>query len=262
MTPPRKPTSEVHAAAAEGFARGAEVYERGRPEFPPAVRSWLRDELGLHEGKVVLELGAGTGKFTVNLLGTGASVIAIDPVAQMLDQLRHKASGATALLGSAERIPLSDNAVDAVVCAQSFHWFATPDALAEIHRVLKPGGTLGLIWNVRDQSVDWVAALTALISPYEGDAPRYDQGEWRKVFPAPGFSSLQEKRFPHAHIGPPERVIVDRTASISFIAALEPAERQRLLERVRGLIAATPALSGRDEVTFPYVTMAYHCTRD
>jgi SAM-dependent methyltransferase len=148
-----------------------------------------------------------------------------------------------------------------VVCAQSFHWFATSAALAEMRRVLKPGGMLGLIWNVRDQSVDWVAQLTTLIAPYEGDAPRYDHGEWRKVFPAEGFSPLQERRFAHGHTGPAERVIVDRTASISFIAALEPAERARLLDRVRALIAGTPSLAGCDEVTFPYVTMAYHSER-
>jgi SAM-dependent methyltransferase len=251
----------VHPAAAEGFARGAQTYVRGRPDFPAAVRDWLRDELELHADKVVLELGAGTGKFTTHLLATGAEVIALDPVAQMLEQLMRNASGATALLANAENIPLADQTVDAVVCAQAFHWFATSAALAEMHRVLKPGGVLALIWNVRDQSVDWVAALTKLIAPHEGDTPRFDRGEWRKLFPASGFTPLLEKRFPHGHTGSPEQVIVDRIASISFIAALDDSERQRLLGRVRALIAATPALAGRDEVTFPYSTIAYHCTR-
>jgi hypothetical protein len=114
---------------------------------------------------------------------------------------------------------------------------------------------------VRDQTVDWVAKITTLIAPYEGDAPRYDGGEWRNVFPAQGFGPFQETRLPHTHTGPPERVIVDRIASISFIAALPSGERQQLLERVRDLIAVTPALAGRDEVSFPYATMAYHCER-
>jgi len=251
----------VHPFAAEGFARGADVYVRGRPDFPPAVRAWLRDDLHLNERSIALELGAGTGKFTARLLESGARVIAVDPVEQMLAQLKRNTAGATALRGTAERIPLADCAVDAVVCAQAFHWFATAAALAEIRRVLKPGGVLGLIWNVRDQSVDWVAKLTTLIAPYEGNAPRYDGGEWRSVFPAQGFGPLHETRFQHAHTGDPERVIVDRIASISFIAALPPDERQRLLERVRALIAATPPLAGRDEVSFPYATMAYHCVR-
>jgi SAM-dependent methyltransferase len=254
-------SNTVHPSAAQGFARGADTYVRGRPDFPPAVREWLRDELRLDERSVALELGAGTGKFTARLLETGARVIAVDPVEQMLAQLKRNTSGTTALIGTAEQIPLADSSVDAVVCAQAFHWFATSAALAEIHRVLKPNGVLGLIWNVRDQSVDWVAKITTLIAPYEGDAPRYDKGEWRKVFPAQGFGPLRETRIPHAHIGPPERVIVDRVASISFIAALASDERAKLLARVRELIAGTPALAGRDEVSFPYATMAYHCVR-
>src|SRR5262245_59341370 len=258
-SPPLSRSNAVHPFAAEGFARGADAYVRGRPDFPPAVREWLRDDLRLSDRSVALELGAGTGKFTARLLETGARVIAVDPVEQMLAQLKRNTTGATALLGTAEHIPLADGAADAVVCAQAFHWFATPVALAEIHRVLKPGGMLGLIWNVRDQSVDWVAKITTLITPYEGDAPRYDSGEWRKAFPAQGFGPLREKRMPHAHVGPPERVIVDRVASISFIAALAPAEREGLLTRLRELIAATPALAGRDEVSSPYATMAYHC---
>jgi ubiquinone/menaquinone biosynthesis C-methylase UbiE len=121
----------------------------------------LLEDLGLRAGKVVLDLGAGTGKFTRMLLATGASVIAVEPVPQMLEQLAHTAPDSKAIVGAAERIPLADSAVDAVVCAQAFHWFATSAALAEIRRVLKPGGVLGLIWNVRNESVEWVARLTA-----------------------------------------------------------------------------------------------------
>jgi SAM-dependent methyltransferase len=251
----------VHPTAAEGFARGAQTYARGRPDFPPAVREWLRDDLGARAGKSVLELGAGTGKFTKYLLETEANVTALDPVAEMLDQLQRALPNTNTLRASAMSIPLRDNTIDVSVCAQAFHWFANATALNEMRRVLKPSGILGLIWNVRDASVDWVNGLTKLIAPYEGDAPRYDHGEWRALFPAEGFTPLVERRMPHGHTGSPEQVIVDRIASISFIAALEDAERQRLLTRVRELIAATPALAGRSEVTFPYVTMAYHCAR-
>jgi len=253
--------SGVHPTAAEGFARGAQTYARGRPDFPPAVRDWLCDDLGAGAGKSVLELGAGTGKFTKYLLATEAEVTALDPVAEMLTQLKRALPNTNTLRGSAMSIPLRDNSVDIIVCAQAFHWFANTAALDEMRRVLKAGGMLGLIWNVRDASVDWVNGLTKLIAPYEGDAPRYDHGEWRTLFPAEGFSPLVERRMPHGHTGPPEQVIVDRIASISFIAALEDTERQRLLTRVRELIASAPALAGRSEVTFPYVTMAYHCAR-
>jgi ubiquinone/menaquinone biosynthesis C-methylase UbiE len=125
----------VHRAAAEGFALGADTYARGRPGFPAAVQTWLRDELRLQPGRTVLDLGAGTGKFTVELLAAGAKVFAVEPVAAMLDNLRVSAPGATALAGDAESIPLADETCDAIVCAQSFHWFATHAALAGIRRV-------------------------------------------------------------------------------------------------------------------------------
>ena len=164
-----------------------------------------------------------------------------------------------ALAGTAERIPITTASVDAVVCAQSFHWFATPAAVAEIRRVLKPGGAFGLIWNQRDESASWVAELGKLFDRYQGDAPRMASGEWRKVFPAAGFGPLHEVHFPHTHVGPPERVIVDRTMSVSYMAALPESERERVIEEIQALIDATPVLAGRTEVSVPYVTMAFCC---
>jgi SAM-dependent methyltransferase len=256
-----RPDSPVHRAAAAGFAAGAETYARGRPDYPPQVREWLSDSLGLSAGKTAIDLGAGTGKFTRYLLATGARVIAVDPVAEMLEELKRAAPEAETRIGDAEHIPAESGSVDVVVCSQSFHWFSTPEALAEIHRVLRPGGVLGLIWNVRDGSVDWVAQLTAIINRYEGDAPRMASGEWRTLFPAPGFTPLLEARFAHGHTGPPERVIVDRVLSISFIAALAESERQQVAAEVGRLIDATACLTGRSEVTFPYETVAFHCRK-
>jgi hypothetical protein len=73
--------------------------------------------------------------------------------------------------------------------------------MAEIRRVLTTGGYLGLVWNVRDESVNWVAELTEILTPYEGSAPRYRTGHWRRLFPAEGFSPVQEHRFQHEHVG-------------------------------------------------------------
>src|SRR5262249_17005278 len=159
-------------------------------------------------GKTVVDLGAGTGKFTQVLLTTGARVIAVDPVMPMLDRLRRDVPAAEAIAGDAEHIPVASGTADALVCAQAFHWFATPGAVAEIRRVLKPGGAFGLIWNQRDESVGWVAEVGKIFDRYQGDAPRMMSGAWRKVFPAPGFGPLHEMRFAHTHVGPPERVIV------------------------------------------------------
>jgi SAM-dependent methyltransferase len=247
----------IHDAARKGFSSAADTYVRGRPDFPPASLAWLVEDLGLGAGKLALDLGAGTGKFTRVMLETGAAVIAVDPLPEMIERLRAGLPQVDTIVAAADGLPFADESLDAVVCAQAFHWFATREALVEIHRVLKPGAVLGLIWNVRDQSIDWVSRLTTLMEPYEGDAPRYDHGEWRKVFPGSRFGALQAREFPHEHVGPPERVIVDRVASVSFVAALPESTRARLLDEVRALIAETPSLAGLPFVTMPYVTRAY-----
>jgi SAM-dependent methyltransferase len=247
--------------AAKGFAKEALAYARGRPEYPVALDQWLRDALQLDEERTVVDLGAGTGKFTRRLLATGANIIAVDPVSEMLAQLTRILPAVAARSGTAENIPVNDGAVDAVVCAQSFHWFASKTALAEIRRVLKPGGHLGLIWNVRNESVDWCAAMTAIMAPYEGDAPRYRSGAWRKVFPAEGFGPLQEERFRNGHTGHPEQVIVERILSTGFIAALPRPQQLIVAARLRDLIAMTPALNRREEVTVPYQTVVFSCAK-
>jgi SAM-dependent methyltransferase len=249
--------ANIHHAAAEGFAAGAANYVAGRPEYPPEIEQWLAHDLGLMEGKVALDLGAGTGKFSPRLLATGATVIAVEPVAAMLDQLMRHYPGVEAKSGSAENIPLPTASVDAVVCAQSFHWFATHETLQEIHRVLTPGGAFGLIWNVRDDTVPWVAALTGIMKPFEGDTPRFHSKKWRAVFPAEGFTPLRERRFKNWHSGPPEQVIVDRILSVSFIAALPPDRQQQVAAQLREVIAETPELAGKAQVTFPYETLAF-----
>ena len=253
--------AEIHQAAAAGYTAKAEAYVRGRPEYPAEVQDWLRDDLALKAGKTVLDLGAGTGKFLPHLSATGALVIAVEPVPAMRAQLIERNPGIEAKPGTAEQIPLPDGAVDAIVCAQAFHWFANSAALAEIHRVLKLGGTLGLIWNVRDESVAWVAALTRIMAPYEAGTPRYHTKEWRRLFPAEGFGPLRERHFPNAHTGPAEQVILDRILSVSFIAALPPAGQNGVAAQIQALIAATPELAGNGEVTFPYDTAAFSCTK-
>lgn len=247
----------VHHAAAAGYKTGSETYVRGRPDYPPAVADWLTETLGLNADSAVIDLGAGTGKFTGRLLATGAQVIAVEPVVQMLAKLSAAYPDVLAVNGTATDLPLPDESVDVVVCAQAFHWFANKDALDEIARVLKPGGRLGLVWNLRDTRVDWVPKLDAIVNALEGDTPRYYTGAWRQVFPHPAFGPLQEQHFSHGHTGSPEDVIFNRVRSTSFIAALPQAEREAVDEQIRELIADEPALRGREVVTVPYETAAF-----
>ena len=251
----------VHDVARAGFTADAAGYARGRPDYPVALDAWLRDAVGLGPATTVVDLGAGTGKFVPRLRSTGATVIAVEPVDAMRARLANDHPAVDARAGAAEAIPLADASVHAVVCAQAFHWFATPAAVAEIARVVAPGGVLGLVWNVRDESVPWVRRLTGIITPFEGAAPRFHRGDWRNVFPAPGFGPLEETRFAHVHVGTAEQVIVDRFLSVSFIAALPADERADVEARLRSLIAEEPALAGREEIAFPYATVAYRTVR-
>ena len=252
---------EVHVAAQQGFTKEAQMYARGRPEYPPALASWLTGPVALAPGRSVADVGAGTGKFTKLLPATGADVVAVEPVDAMRAQLQQSLPPVRALAGTAQSIPLPDGSLDAVVCAQSFHWFANQAALDEFHRVLRPGGKLGLVWNVRDESVEWAAEIARIYAPYEGDAPRERSGAWRQAFPHPGFGELALQRFDHHHVGPPQRVIVDRFLSVSFIAALSPADKAEVRAQLEALIATHPVLRGRGEVSVPYWTQAFHCTR-
>lgn len=210
--------------------------------------------LHLAPGRTVAEIGAGTGKFIPALQATKARIIAVEPVDQMRSELARAFPAVEALPGTADALPLADECLDGIVCAQAFHWFATAAALAEMHRVLRPGGMLGLIWNGRDESVPWVAALSAITDRHEGDAPRYKSGAWRRAFPADGFAFVDDRRVRTGHVGPAEQVVLHRTLSVSFIAGLPAQERAGVEREVRALIARTPELADDGDVTFPYET--------
>jgi len=254
-------TAGVHRAAATGFADGADIYAASRPAYPGEALDWLRDRMGIGAASRVVEVGAGTGLFTRLILETGARVLAVDPVAEMLAHLAATVPGVATAIATAETLPVAAESVDAVICATAFHWFATSPVLAEFHRVLRPGGTLGLIWNVRDTEVPWVRRLSEITDRYQDDAPRQKSQAWRDIFPAPGFSPLHETAMRYDHAGTAEEVIIGRTLSTSFIAALPDDRRAILVDEIRAMIAATPELTGKHKVHFPYVTRAYDCHR-
>ncbi len=252
--------SAIHQAA-QAFDGAGEVYDRGRPPFPPEAVATLIDVLKIEAGVRVLDLAAGTGKLTRMLAPTGAELVAVEPLGGMRARLEASLPGVRALEGTAEAIPLSDASIDAVTVAQAFHWFDASSALAEIHRVLAPAGRLGLLWNVKDEKEDWVAQLAEIIEPRRGTAPRYVSGAWRAAFEKTDlFTPLAAEHFSHLHEVDAEGV-VDRLLSISFIAALTREEREQVGEQVRRLLAEHPETRARETFRLPYRTDVYWCER-
>ncbi len=154
---------EEHQRLARSFGSVAEAYDRGRPSFPPEAVQWLVGQ----DAATVLEVGAGTGKLTEQLVALGHDVHATEPAQEMLDILRRNLPDTRSTQASAEELPVPDRSVDVVVAAQSFHWFDLDRALPEIARVLRPGGHLSLVWNWRNEKIPWVRKLSALMDNQE-----------------------------------------------------------------------------------------------
>jgi ubiquinone/menaquinone biosynthesis C-methylase UbiE len=249
----------VHDAAARGFQSVAREYERARPDYPAEAIDRLIQELEIGRAARVLDIGAGTGKLTRMLVPTGARLVALDPVDAMRRTLASSVPGVPVVGGTAEALPFADEAFDGVVAAQAFHWFDGEAALEEVHRVLKPSGRLGLLWNLRDESEPWVAKLTEIVDRYESGAPRERTGRWRQSFSATSsFGSLHQLRFRHE-----QRLdrdgLVERVSSMSFIAILPPDRHRQVLDEVRRL--AGQFSDDRGELHLPYNTDLYWCAK-
>jgi SAM-dependent methyltransferase len=228
------------------------VYERGRPDYPAAGIARIVETLALRPGRTVLDLAAGTGKLTRLLLPSGANVVAVEPMREMRVQLERRLRGVAVLSGTAERIPLTDAYVDAVTVGQAFHWFKIDEALGEIHRVLRPGGGVALVWNARDERNPLQAALSEIIDPLEGDTPRRKERNWKTMLADSGlFERCERKLFEHEQVVD-EQGVVDRVLSISFIAAASEAVRAQAEARVRELVRGL-----EQPVRLPYMTEVY-----
>jgi SAM-dependent methyltransferase len=236
----------VHDAA-NAFEGAATVYEQSRPGYPAGAVRWLAEVLDLGPGRSVVDLAAGTGKLTRDLMASGAQVIAVEPVAGMRRTLAAATVATTeglrvSVVGAvAQALPFGDGVVDAITVAQGFHWFATEEALSEMHRVMAPGGGLCLVWNHRDPSDPLQAALTELMEPLRGGTPSYESGQWRRALePGLWFEAGEELHVPWRQPTDVEGV-ADRVASVSFIASLPDVVRARLLDDVRAAASAVTA---------------------
>ncbi|SLL99762.1 MULTISPECIES: class I SAM-dependent methyltransferase [unclassified Actinoplanes] len=235
---------------ATSFGAAAREYRRGRPPYPREAVDWL-----LPTGAAtVVDLGAGTGKFTELLVAPGREVIAVEPSAGMREQLADAVPAATVHGGTAERIPLPDASADAVLMAQAWHWVDPELAVPEIARVLRPGGTLGLVWNIRDSREPWVAELDDLLHHHS----RQDL-DTAPELPAP-FAAAERAEFSWRHTLTRDAVL-DMIASRSYVIVLPEPERAELLGNVTELLASHPDLADHDDIVLPYVTRCTRATR-
>jgi SAM-dependent methyltransferase len=229
---------------AERFASVAGAYERGRPGYGSAVTDALAAELRLAPGARVLDLAAGTGKLTRALLAAGLDVIAVEPHAALREVLAEHVGAERVLDGRAEQIPLAERTVAAVTVADAFHWFDPVAALAEICRVLVPGGGLAVLASVPDwRGASWAHELGSLMFARRPEHPHFDGPPWQDaVRAAGGWSEPRELRVSAAHPIRPAQ-IVDYVASMSWVAAMSEQEQAELLARVTALVEAgeTPA---------------------
>ena len=238
--------SELQHPASQAFEVVAELYERVRPSYPEKAVDWLVEQLGIDVKSTVLDLGAGTGKLTRALISRAARVIAVEPGPEMLAQLRYAVPEAEALLAPAEAIPLPDESVDAVLCGQSFHWFRTDEARHEIQRILRDGGGLGMIWNLRAQDDPLQQQITELLDPFVPSGRATDAGV--EAFVRQMFAEVRRRAFPFAEQLDADTVAA-RIASISFVAAAPEPSRRELDKAVRALVGGS--------VAFRYLTEAY-----
>jgi SAM-dependent methyltransferase len=226
------------------FGPVAELYDRVRPGYPPDAVGWM---LG-PTARDVVDLGAGTGIFSRLVASLGHRVTAIEPDADMRAQLA-TSDTIRVLEGSAEAIPLHDGSAGAVVAAQSFHWFDNHDARAEIARVLEDGGVFAPIWNVRDQTVPWVAELTGIIAGGAAADARVHAREGRQF--GPHFRRAERAEFRHA-VPMTSDTLRDVVRTRSRYLTAGEDERREIDRRVAELVADLP-----EPFELPYVTVAF-----
>lgn len=232
------------------FGAEAAAYELGRPGYPDDAVEWILSHVDTDDGALpdVVDLGAGTGKLTASFVGRAASVTAVEPDGAMLAALEARLPGVVALEGSAEAVPVGAASADLVTMAQAWHWVDPVAASAEVARVLRPGGVLALLWNVRDESMEWVAALSRTIGSSIAE-------EFDTVQPPLAEPLRRDAYAEFTWVTSLDRgQLVAMVASRSYVIAMPAAERAALLASVDELIDTHPQLAGRERFELPYLT--------
>ena len=254
---------DARARHASSFGAAAVAYAEHRPDYAPAAVRWATERA---PGPRVLDLGAGTGKLTGTLLALCADVVAVEPDAAMLAELRRALPAVRALPGRAEAIPLPDGSVDAVLAGNALHWFDMAVAGPEIARVLAPGGVLAGLWNVMDDRVEWVSGLER-VSGSAAIGPRDTVRAWRAAtadlhLPDTGaarFGSPEQAEFPHGQRRTAESLVA-ALATRAGMLVMPDGERDATLDRIRAYLTGRPETA--DEFTLPLLTGVLRLRRE
>jgi SAM-dependent methyltransferase len=198
----------------------------------------------------VLDLGAGTGKLTTVLLDLGLEVVAVEPDDQMRALIDPRA---TVLAGTAEDVPVDDGSVDAVLVGQAWHWFDVPAAVASVQRVLRPGGTLGLLWNLLDDSSGWAADVVGILQLEDRLSLADRESVGRSEEESVGFGPWTRELFTNPQPGDAD-LLVTNLSSRSIFILMPTDERTALLDRVRAVVPSGP-------FDLPWVTETWTATK-
>lgn len=237
------------------FGAHAEEYDLARPEWPVEVARWFVPE----DARLVVELGAGTGKLTRAVDALEVRVIAVEPDARMREVLRGTAL--ESVEGSAEEIPIGDGEADAVVAGSCVHWFDLERALPEIHRVLRPGGRFGFGWNGRDARHPTIARMNDAIYAAAPDRSRWRDRDWAGEVTAAGlFEDVEYASFEHVHELPRESLDA-HLWSYATIASLPDREREQVFADVAKILDSDPEVSSGGRLRLPFAVPAYRSVR-
>jgi SAM-dependent methyltransferase len=248
--------SGSHIQRARSFGGVADVYREARPGYPAAAVAWAIEHA---PGRDVLDLAAGTGKLTEVVAATGARVTAVEPLDGMRRELAAAVPDATLLDGTAEEIPLADGAVDAVLVGQAFHWFDQPRALAEMARVLRPEGAVGLLWNLRDEREDWQRRLSRILDAADVVSSGTER-EAELLAGHPWFAEVEQRTWPNPVTFDRGRLLA-WARSTSVVATMPAQQAESTLASLAELADGHPQLRDRGTFEMPYVTFAVRARR-